>query len=145
MKLSTGVFTIDPTASACSPAAAVPASAKIPVPMIAPMPMQVRANGPSARFSWRSGAAASAIKSSGLLVLKRLRVIASYWLEIRFKHWIAADRDIGLVVRSILSSVLTLVRMHRLWKSGASFFDRREAAHFINSAQHGRRTGKADP
>src|ERR1700737_3025575 len=70
MKWSTGVFKIAPTTCACSPAAAVPASAKIPVPMIAPMPMQVRANGPRARFICRSGAAASAIKRSGLFFEK---------------------------------------------------------------------------
>jgi len=49
------------------------------------MPMQVRSNAERARFNWRSGAAASAIKCSGLFVLKRLRAIAAYWLEIRFK------------------------------------------------------------
>src|SRR5205814_618622 len=43
MKFIMGVFQTD--AANCSPAAAVPAKAKIPVPMIAPIPMQVRANG----------------------------------------------------------------------------------------------------
>ena len=38
MKLRTGVFTIDSPTRAASPAAAVPASAKMPAPMIAPMP-----------------------------------------------------------------------------------------------------------
>jgi len=47
--------------------------------------MQVRSNAERARFNWRSGAAASAIKCSGLFVLKRLRAIAPYWLEIRLK------------------------------------------------------------
>jgi hypothetical protein len=51
------------------------------------MPMQVRSNAERARFNWRSGAAASAIKRSGLFVPKRLRAISAYWLEIRFKHW----------------------------------------------------------
>src|SRR6266480_1739322 len=68
MKLRIGVFQIDD--ASCSPAAAVPASAKIPVPMIAPMPMQVSANGPRARVICRSGLAASAIKRSGLFFRK---------------------------------------------------------------------------
>src|SRR6266403_6287702 len=68
MKFVIGVLQIE--AAICSPAAAVPASAKIPVPIIAPMPMQVRANGPRARFICRSGAAASAIKWSGLFFRK---------------------------------------------------------------------------
>jgi hypothetical protein len=37
--------------------------------MTAPMPMQVSANGLSVRFICRSGASASAINRSGLLVL----------------------------------------------------------------------------
>ena len=45
--------------------------------MIAPMPMQVRSNAPSARFICRSGAAASAIRWSGLFVLEKLRSATS--------------------------------------------------------------------
>ena len=66
MKLMTGVSSPDTNVW---PAAAVPVSEKIPAPMTAPMPMQVSATGPSVRFICRSGASASAIKRSGLLVL----------------------------------------------------------------------------
>jgi hypothetical protein len=67
MKLITGVSNRDENVW---PAAAVPVSEKIPAPMMAPIPMAVSATGPSVRFICRSGAAASAIKWSGLLVLK---------------------------------------------------------------------------
>ena len=70
MKLMTGVVNCDAADVTRSPAAAVPVRAKIPEPMMAPMPKQVRSNAVSERFIWRSGAAASAIKRSGLLVLK---------------------------------------------------------------------------
>src|ERR1700730_6249991 len=59
----------------CSPAAAVPVRAKIPDPIIAPMPRQVRSNAVSERFIKRSGADASLIKWSGFLVLKRWEAI----------------------------------------------------------------------
>src|SRR5580700_10267303 len=73
MKLSTGVFQID--ASNCSPAAAVPARAKIPAPIIAPIPRQVRSNAVSERFIKRSGACASRIRWSGFLVRKSCEAI----------------------------------------------------------------------
>src|ERR1043166_3128587 len=76
MKFVSGVFQTED--AICSPAAAVPASAKIPVPMIAPMPMQVSANGPRTRFNCRLGAAASAIKWSGLFLRKRSSDIVSF-------------------------------------------------------------------
>ena len=65
----TGVVMADAASPACSPAAAVPVSAKIPVPMIAPMPSAVRSNAVSERFITRSGASDSRISISGLLVL----------------------------------------------------------------------------
>jgi hypothetical protein len=43
--------------------------------MIAPIPMQVSANAPSVRFNCRSGAAASAIKWSGLLIRKIVAIV----------------------------------------------------------------------
>src|SRR5438132_3223724 len=70
----TGVSRLD--ANVC-PAAAVPVNEKIPAPMTAPMPIAVSATGPSVRFICRSGAAASAIKRSGLLVLKRFAATAA--------------------------------------------------------------------
>jgi hypothetical protein len=97
MKFSTGVFQIDPMTCACSPAAAVPASAKIPVPIMAPMPMQVRANGPRTRFIWRSGAAASAIRWSALLVLKSWRATARDRVTNGF-GWSILSFDVDLVV-----------------------------------------------
>ena len=68
MKLITGVVSTLASAWPASPAAAVPVIAKIPEPMIAPTPRQVRSNAVSVRFITRSGAAASAINWSGLLV-----------------------------------------------------------------------------
>ena len=44
-----------------SPAAAVPVSTKIPLPIIAPIPSAVRLNHPSVLFSLRSGWSASEI------------------------------------------------------------------------------------
>src|SRR5437870_2266473 len=73
MKLITGVSSRDANVW---PAAAVPVSEKIPAPMMAPMPMAVSATGPSVRFICRSGAAASAIRRSGLFVLNSSRATA---------------------------------------------------------------------
>jgi hypothetical protein len=56
-------------------------------------------------LNWRSGAAASAIKCSGLFFLKRLRAIASYWLEIRFKHWMRQSGE-WISFRSFFSETL---------------------------------------
>ena len=72
MKLSTGVFMIEPPAWTASPAAAVPASAKIPVPMIAPMPETGQIEGRQRALHFAIGASDSWIRSSGLLVRKRL-------------------------------------------------------------------------
>ena len=61
-------------AAACSPAAAVPVRPKIPVPIIAPIPSAVRSSALRERFNWRSGACASRINSSGLLVRKSVPI-----------------------------------------------------------------------
>src|ERR1019366_669388 len=53
--------------STASPAAAVPVRTKIPVPMMAPMPRQVRLTQPSDFFNRRSGASASEINWSMFL------------------------------------------------------------------------------
>ena len=58
------------SASLYSPAAAVPVSAKMPVPMMAPMPRQVRSSAPRERFILRSGSSDSCISSSGLFVFR---------------------------------------------------------------------------
>ena len=70
MKLMTGVVSDDAPASPRSPAAAVPVSAKMPEPMIAPTPRAVRSRAESERFMCRSGASASWMSLSGLLVRK---------------------------------------------------------------------------
>ena len=75
MKLNTGVPSFEVSTLACSPAAAVPVRAKIPVPMIAPMPSAVRSSAVSERFISRSGASDSRIKRSGFLVLKKEEAI----------------------------------------------------------------------
>src|SRR6266849_3462352 len=55
-----------------SPAAAVPMVAKMPAPMMAPMPSKVSCNGPNTRRSWGSGGATSCgIASSDLRWNKR--------------------------------------------------------------------------
>src|SRR5450432_1394551 len=95
IKFKTGVFQTDEITCACSPAAAVPASAKIPEPMIAPMPRQVRSNAVSERFIFRSGASDSRIKSSGLLVRNNLVATTSLRLlryDFRGRR-IVASRD----------------------------------------------------
>src|SRR5437762_4421569 len=99
MKFIMGVFQTE--AANCSPAAAVPAKAKIPVPMIAPIPMQVRANGPRTRFICRSDVAAYAIKWSGLFVRKSLEAIC--FPVRRFELEPQSDRDIPVASRSIQS------------------------------------------
>src|SRR5687768_13820717 len=94
MKLRTGVVSWLVAALICSPAAAVPVSAKMPVPMIAPMPSAVRSSAESVRFIWRSGASDSRIKSSGLFVLKSCD--ATFLLRLRLRERIVAlPRDEG--------------------------------------------------
>src|SRR5437763_14822073 len=95
MKLSTGVSKRD---EKLCPAAAVPVIAKIPEPMIAPMPMQVRSKAPRVRFICRSGAAASRINESGLFVLKSCDATFSPWLR-----FAGANRGIATRRGSILS------------------------------------------
>ena len=67
---STGVSST-PEVEVCCPAAAVPVSAKMPAPMVAPTPRAVRSSGPSTRLSFRSGASASWTNCSGLFVRRR--------------------------------------------------------------------------
>ena len=56
------------------PAAAVPVSVKMPLPITAPIPSAVRLHGPSVLRSFLEGSSEAAINSSILLVRKRLTV-----------------------------------------------------------------------